>query len=666
MKKILGCLAGVVLLSQVGAAQSKYIIRFRDKGGNPYALNNPSAFLSARSIARRTFYSIGYDSTDLPVTPRYVDSLRLAGSVTILNVSKWLNSISIQTTDAAAISKINSFPFVLSVTTIAPRLTGTTTPVDKFAIEKNNGASGSAREMGVTANYFNYGNSFNQIHIHKGEFLHNIGLRGQNVVIGILDAGFYQFTTANSLDSIRTNGQILGIYDFVARDSSVAEDNSHGLNCLSIMAANIPGVMVGTAPKASFYLFRSEDASSEYPIEEHNWVCAAERVDSVGGNLISSSLGYNTFDAPFSAYSHTYADMNGDNTLPAIGADLAAKKGILVVNSAGNEGNNSWHYIITPADGDSVMAVGAVDTLGNVGSFSSYGPSSDGQVKPDVASVGVQTYLQGANNSITTGNGTSYSCPNLAGLTACLWQGFPEFNNMKIINAMRQAGSIAGSPNNRIGYGIPDVKKALMNLLKDFATSTASISNCRTTLNWTSKDMSAMKYEIERMLPGQSSFTKIGEQAGSGNVFATRPAYQFQDVLTGVAAGTISYRIREVVDTASSSLTADYITTTTVNLSATCTATAVDPVDPSAYAVILMPNPTPGPVTLKITTARPVENLLIRVVNEQGQEMRRMKKSKTSGTASFSLPMQSFARGKYYVMVYDNNKLLSTKELVRL
>jgi len=660
MKRFFGCLLTASILTLTSKAQvSRYIVKFKDKGSSSYSLNTPSSYLSQRAIDRRTRYSIVIDSTDLPVTPRYIDSIRSAGTVTILNASKWMNAVSIQTTDAAALSKISSFPFVQSVSGIALRIANQTSAGDKFGIEKQLPLP-QQKEAGITSDFYNYGSSFDQIHIHNGEFLHDIGLRGQNMIIGMLDAGFNNYLTVKAFDSARANGQILGVYDFVAKDNSVNEDNAHGMECFSTIAANIPGQFVGTAPKASFYLFRTEDASTEYPIEEFNWVCGAERVDSAGGDVISSSLGYNTFDVPLTSASHTYADMNGNTTIAAIGADLAAKKGILVVNSAGNEGANSWKYIITPADGDSVMAVGAVNTAGAVAAFSSYGPSSDGQIKPDVASVGAGTIVQFPNNTIGGNNGTSFSCPNMAGLTSCLWQGFPEFNNMKIIHALQQSGSKASSPDDRVGYGIPDVKKAVMILLKDFAMSNASVSNCTVTLQWTSKDVTSMKYEIERMVAGQSSFIKIAEQNGTGTIFSTRPAYQYQDVLSGVSPGTISYRIRQIIDTSATGFTADYIDTITVNLQATC-------IDANRTDVMLTPNPARDVLTVRVTTPTASSDITIRIFNSEGQLMRSINKSKAAGTVFFdNISLIRFAKGKYYVSVYDGSKLIAAKELLKL
>jgi serine protease AprX len=654
MKKMALCLLVLLSITQISEAQStRYIIKFKDKGTNPYSLGNPSAYLSSRAIARRTRYNIEIDSTDLPVTPRYVDSIKLAGTVTILNVSKWLNSVTIQTTDATALAKINSFSFVQTSSPIAARMASGR---NKFEQEDQK-LSVAHREMGIASDFFDYGSSFAQIHIHNGEFLHNIGLRGEGMQIGMLDAGFQNYLTVRAFDSARANGQFLGTWDFVAKEISVNEDNAHGMQCLSTIAANIPGQFVGTAPKASFYLFRSEDASSEYPIEEHNWVCAAERVDSAGGDMISSSLGYNSFDAPLATQSHTFADMNGNTTMAAIGADLAAKKGILVVNSAGNEGGNSWGKILTPADGDSVMAVGAVNTAGVPAGFTSRGPSSDGQIKPDVASVGVAAVVQLQNNTIGTNNGTSFSAPNMAGLTACLWQGFQEFTNVKIINALQRAGSRASNPNDTIGYGIPDVKKAMLYLLKEYATSTATVSGCKTTVSWNSKDVSAMKYEIERTVAGQTVFVKVGEVTGSGTFFSNQ-THTFEDELGDVPKGTVTYRIRQIIDTSVNGFMADYIDTVSTSLTTSCLS--------GSNSIELAPNPTRGTLNVKVNTQTAITNLVIRVYNSLGQMVVDLKRSKAEGSVVFDVPVFKLPGGKYYLSVYDGKKLIETKELLKL
>jgi len=457
MKKIYLFFFTLSLLSINTFAQfTRYIVRFKDKAGTPFTINNPSQFLSAKAIARRTKQNIAIDETDLPLTPRYIDSVRLAGNVTILDQSKWLNQVCIQTTDAAALTKINGFPFVITTQAVRRPVNTQVTGNNKFNEQINSIAT--SQSVNNIEDFYNYGNSYSQIHIHEGEYVHDKGFHGEGMLIAILDAGFYHYLSLPAFDSVRNNNQVIETYDYVNNEISVDEDHSHGMQCFSIIAGNIPGQLVGSCPKANFYLYRTEDVSSESPVEEQYWAAAAERADSVGVDVISTSLGYTQFDNP--VFNHTYADMNGNTTIIARAADFAAKKGMIVVVAAGNEGNSAWHFITTPADADSVLTVGAVDASGMVGSFSSYGPSSDGQVKPSVASMGVATALSSATGQVISGNGTSFATPNMAGLITCLWQAFPEFTNMEIIQAVIKSSSIYTAPNDRIGYGIPNFHTA--------------------------------------------------------------------------------------------------------------------------------------------------------------------------------------------------------------
>ncbi|MEP6700230.1 MAG: S8 family serine peptidase [Bacteroidota bacterium] len=571
MKKILPFL--ILLLALVNESQAqftRYIVKLKNKGGSPYSISSPLSYLSQRAINRRIKYNIPLDSADIPVTPSYVQQIDNIPNVNILNVSKWLNAVSIQTSDANAITAINALPFVQSVSGIAARNRDTGPPrPNKFELEETTGLPFLQRTEGITADYFNYGTaSYNEIHLHNGEFLHNIGLRGQGMQVAVLDNGFNNYTVLKAFDSVNINGQILGTWDFVAREQNVTDDGSHGMQCFSTIAANIPGQFIGKAPKASFWLYQTEDNASEYPIEELNWSCGAERSDSSGADVISTSLGYTTFDN--ASLNHTYSDMNGNTTLAAIAADFAAKKGLLVFAANGNDGNSPWHFLGTPSDGDSVVAVGAVSSAGAVGSFSSYGPSSDGQIKPDMASVGVAALVQNTSNTLGFNNGTSFACPNMAGLATCLWQGFPEFNNIKIVKAMQQAGSKALNPDDRVGYGIPNMKTTFANLLIDFATSTSTNDTCTATINWTSKDISAMKYEIERKLPGQAVYTKVGELNAQAGVILTNHNYQFSNTIINSSGGTVSYRIRQIIDTAAATFMAVYIDTTNSTIAGSC------------------------------------------------------------------------------------------------
>ena len=653
MKKIF-CLLSILAFTQLARTQI-YIVQFNDKATTSYSLNNPQDYLSQRAIDRRARYNIHIDSTDLPVAQSYIDGVRMAGDVTVLNTSRWLNAISISVQDPTALNYISTLPFVKNVLAIAYR------PLpqqqrDKWTNEEV--IPLLPKPMNNAENYYDYGFSFGQVHLHRGSFLHNIGLRGEGMIIGMLDAGFQNYETVEAFDSARANGQILQVYDFVANDSSVNEDHPHGMQCFSTIAANLPGTFVGTAPNASFYLFRSEDASSEYPIEEFNWVCAAERVDSSGGDVISSSLGYNFFDANFPGFHYTYADLDGNTTMAAIGADFAAKKGLLVVNSAGNEGAEAWHHIVTPADGDSVLAVGAVNSSSMPAGFSSYGPAADGRIKPDVASLGVQAIVQLPNNTIGTSNGTSFAAPNLAGLATCLWQGFPEFNNMQIIRAIQKSGHKFHAPDNRVGYGIPDMKNALLYLLSEYSTASASVSNCVTTLQWSGKDLSTMRYEIERMDPGMGSFIKVAEQPGTGLEFGNRN-YQITDQLNNVPAGMLTYRIRQVIDTSSSDFTAGYIDTVKVSLGAHCGFTPTQLITP-------MPNPAFNDLHIRVNIEEPIHKLVLHLYDGKGQLVLESVHHKGTGVAGYRISIQHLPKGKYYVVLYNDMKKIATEEVIKL
>jgi serine protease AprX len=663
-RTLLLAILSLALLSESKAQFTRYIVRLKNKGATTYTIADPSPYLSPRAITRRTRYAIPIDSTDLPVPASYINQIKNIQNVSVLNISKWLNAVVIETTDANAITSINALPFVQSTSGIAARMSSVS--VNKFTNDE--GApliQPQARVEGTEADYFNYGtNAYNEIHLHKGEFLHNIGLRGQGMHIAMLDAGFLNYTTLDAMDSIIANNQVLSTWDFVNREASVVEDYFHGMQCLSVIAANIPGQFVGKAPKASFHLFRTEDAATEYPIEEFNWVCGAERSDSAGADLISSSVGYNTFDNP--SLNHTYTEMNGNTAMVTIGADQAVKKGILVFCSAGNDGTSPWHYITAPADGDSVVAVGAVNAAGAVWSGSAYGPTSDGQIKPDVASVGWNAVVQGTGNTVSTNTGTSFSGPNMAGLGACLWQGFPEVNNMRIVRALKEAGSTYSAPNDRVGYGIPDMKAAFNQLLIEYATSNASAASCNATFNWNSKDVSAMHYEIERKAPGESVYTKIGDADAQAGTILANHSYQFTNVLSNVSAGTVSYRIRQIVDTSVAGFSAVYIDTATIVLASACTTTGINDPDPNADKISLLPNPTTSDAVLVVQTRDAISNMPVMVYDMKGRLVLQFRKSKGPGRTTIDLPVNKLSKGKYIVRVFNNQKAIGSADLLKL
>lgn len=651
MKKQLLLIIGIFFLANANA-QTRYLVKFRDKGTNPFSLANPSLYLTQRSIQRRQRYNIVTDSTDLPVTPRYVDSVRLAGAVTILNTSKWLNEVAIRTTDAAALAKINSFPFVLSAVAVASlsnqppvevnkRLDSVSGPVPPYQ---------SSFTGNTTSDFFNYGRSHGQIHLHQGEFLHNHGYRGEGMQLDVIDAGFKNYLTLPTFDSIRLNNQILNTWDFVDNQASVNEDDAHGMNCLSTIAANLPGNFVGTAPKAIFCLFRTEDAATEYKIEEHNLAAGFERADSIGADVCSVSLGYYDFDIPSQSY--TYANMNGNTTLSAIAADIAAKKGMLPVVAAGNEGQNSWHYIITPADADSVMAVGAVDTLGVSAAFSSYGPTSDGRIKPNLAATGRNSVIASPSTGQPVfGNGTSFATPIMAGLTTCLWQAFQEYNNMAILDAMQRAATRFTTPDNRIGYGIPDMKKAFTILLKKSYTQQSSVSGCTMTAQLNIKQDNTMTIGIERKQSSELFFSPLKTIAGTGN-FSNKNVSFTDDLSLLTSGGNVSYRIKLTIDAD----TSFYLDSLTVAIPQNCVVNIND--------LRITPNPVSSNAFITVSRAA-ASKIRIIMLNSAGQRVYANTYQQAAGTQINTIDMQGMAGGVYFISVFADDKKITTKRIVK-
>ena len=271
--------------------------------------------------------------------------------------------------------------------------------------------------------------------------------------IAVIDAGFPGVNTLSAFSRIRTNNKILGGYDFVNRNINFYTGDSHGTSVLSTIAGFVADQFVGTAPDASFYLFITEDNTKETPLEESLWVEAAERADSLGVDIINTSLGYYTFDNP--KHDYTYADMNGNKTFISRGAEIGFSRGMILVNAAGNEGAVAWKYIIAPADAKSVLAVGAVNASKVIASFSSFGPTADDRVKPDVLAHGQDVFVINAAGNIATSNGTSFASPVMAGVVACFWQKNPTKTNKEIIQIIKESAHLYNNPSPQYGYGIP-------------------------------------------------------------------------------------------------------------------------------------------------------------------------------------------------------------------
>lgn len=449
-------LISIVSISQV--APDKFVVYFTDKDNSPYSINDPQEFLSQKAIDRRDKFNIAIVENDLPVNPQYLASVAETG-VTMLNPSKWLNCVTIFTTDLDAINTINAFSFVESV-----EKGGNSNANEDLSTEKSFFANewiSQIPDAGLYKDFaegesYDYGAATNQIEMLNGDLLHDMGFAGQEMTIAVLDAGFLNVDEIEAFDSLWMKGQILGTRDFVnPYNPDIFDSHYHGCMVLSTMGANQPGEIVGTAPEADYWLLRSEDGATEYLIEEYNWVSAAEFADSAGADVINSSLGYTTFDDP--SQDHSYDDMNGNTAPITIGADIAASKGMIVVNSAGNSGNDSWFYIGAPADGDSVFTIGAVDGSGNLAGFSSHGPTSDGRIKPNVMAQGQgSAIIDPYSGQVGFGSGTSFASPITAGMVACLWQAHPDKRNTEIMEAIQSVGNYANNPNNDMGWGIPD------------------------------------------------------------------------------------------------------------------------------------------------------------------------------------------------------------------
>jgi serine protease AprX len=477
MKKIFALiliLSGLQTVAQV--APHKYYIQFTDKNQNPYSLSHPEEFLTQRAIQRRINQGIGYSDNDLPVTPAYLEAVKNIGAV-IINPTKWLNGTTIYLSDTGLLAQIRNLPFVASVTKHSPRPSANTGHTDKFLLEKTD-IPGAAFFNGTkSTTSYNYGESYTQIHQVNGDAMHDMGFTGHGVVIAQLDAGYYHVDLLPAFDSLRANNQILGSKDFLHNGMPMFDDinDRHGMNVLSIMGGYLPGHLVGTAPKASFWLLRTEDKYYEYPCEEYTWVSGAEFADSVGADIITSSLGYTTFDSLFP--SHTCTDMNGHSTPVTKGANIAFSKGIVVVVSAGNSGNNpSWTCVGAPADADFAMAVAAVDANGIRASFSSLGVDTAGRVKPNVAAMGANTVVADASGYITTGSGTSFAAPIIAGMSACLLQASPNASCYFIKSALELAGNQYSNPDSLLGFGIPDTYKAMTHMGINSTTKSNSLS----------------------------------------------------------------------------------------------------------------------------------------------------------------------------------------------
>ena len=430
----------------VSAQDSLYFVHFDSKIGTPFSINAPHEFLSERSLLRRAKQGIEITTKDLPVNPTYLDSLTAYG-ISVIYSSKWLNGALLSASPSER-DLLLTFPFVTHI-------------AFGKALRASSGISGARVKSSKFASelqILDYGSSLAQMDLMGAVDMHAHGYHGEGMLIAIMDNGFLNSHTIACLDTLFDGEGVLEVYDFVDNDSTVFAQGGHGTNVLSCMAAFTNGALISPAYKASYVLYRTEDDFSETHAEEVFWLIAAERADSLGVDVINTSLGYSTFDNP--ADNYTTAQMDGNTAFITKAADLAASTGMLVVNSAGNEGNTTWHIITAPADADSVLTVGALAVDSLIASFSSRGPTSDGRIKPDLMAVGSQTYLCTTNGTVSFSYGTSFSSPLLAAMAACTWQANPYLTAQELKKVLIASGHLFDTPNMNYGYGIPNWYRA--------------------------------------------------------------------------------------------------------------------------------------------------------------------------------------------------------------
>ena len=440
----LGCLAALFVGQASAENNYKYRVNLKDKVGSAYSVDKPQEFLSERALERRNRQQLPVDETDLPVSQVYVKEL-LGTGARLVTTSKWNNTVVLEVSDTTLMDKVKEMPFVTHVKKVW-------TQPDSIPARNKKRKKEVTNEVKETGYY--YGKAFRQINIHGGDSLHAAGFAGQGMHVAVIDAGFYKADKIKFFKKM----DLLGTRDFVNPKSDIYEENSHGMKVLSCMAANIKDVFVGTAPEASYWLLRSEDQDTEQPVEEDYWAAAIEFADSVGVDVVNTSLGYHEFDEGYPAY--RYRDLDGHYSLMSHSASMAADKGMVVVCSAGNSGRGAWKKITPPGDSENVITVGALTKDLVNAEFSSVGDTSDGRVKPDVAAIGVNSVVSGNDGTVSKANGTSFASPTMCGVVTCFWQACPWLTAKEVVKAVQQAGDRVDYPDNIYGYGVPNLWKA--------------------------------------------------------------------------------------------------------------------------------------------------------------------------------------------------------------
>lgn len=455
VRKACCCLLLVLSAFASRALQPQWAFRvsFTNKNGTS-SLSNPLTFLSQRALDRRSRFSIAVDSTDLPVSPAYIDSVLTITGGKLHVTSRWLNQCVVLLEDSSKILLLQGKPYINNIKLVGVYSTGLHRIAQGNNKNESYGSPMFSKLARTTGSPAYYGATYTQTSMVNGDFLHDNGLKGSGQLIAVLDAGFLNVNLHVGFDSVLNSGRVLDTHDFVLDTSFVYLSSIHGTAVFSTMAGNMPGKYVGTAPEAMYVLYRTEDETLgiDREIEMDNLLAGAERADSIGANIITASVGYFDFTNP--TFTYTAAQLDGVTTLSDKTVNIATKKGILFLSTAGNQGSQG---LLTPGDADSSLSVGSVDQSRVPAPSSGYGPNAAGRVKPDVSMMGEPAWiLSGPDSAFTVASGTSFAAPQLAGWAACLLQGNPNLSQYIIKNAIIRSADHYTNPGVQIGYGIPD------------------------------------------------------------------------------------------------------------------------------------------------------------------------------------------------------------------
>jgi hypothetical protein len=528
MKKMKNVLLLLVVFSTSFsfAQQQDALVFLLDKEDVETSISNPITIMTQDAIDRKTLQNTPIDVRDVPVNEAYITQLKEIPGISVHAKSKWMNAVYIRGSQTA-IDALLDLNFVSSVEFMDKSLnfgTGTGTTPDKFAVENQQNRV-----------VYDYGAAANQTTMLKVDYLHEQDFTGDGIVVAVLDSGFPNVMNNPAFSHIVSDGRLLGTYDFALRQENVDGTGSHGSQTFSDIGGFILDQFVGTAPEASFYLFRTEFGPTENPVEEAWWVEALERADSLGVDVVNTSLGYQDYDNP--AYDHTYADLDGQTTIGARGANHAFDKGMILVTSAGNDGNG-FTYVGTPGDSPGMLTIGAVNANGSYVSFSSIGPTVDGRVKPDVMAQGLNAAVVSSTGNVSTSNGTSFSSPIMAGAVASLWQAKPETTNAQLMQIVRQSAHLFNSPTDEMGYGIPNFEDALNSLISLGVEDELRAAQFAIYPNPV-KDKVYISFPDQELKAAISVFNIIGKEVLTASITSSSNSLNLSELASGVYFATI-------------------------------------------------------------------------------------------------------------------------------